>query len=119
MKISKTTYIIIICLFIGAFGSYMYKHYIKPQPKVQVQDTQPSANNPVNPAIGIPNKGKVTNVGTNGALVYQTPTSKNPYGVVDSGTIVTMQKKVGDLYEIDYNGEALYISAKDISFNLN
>lgn len=117
MKISKTTYIIIICLFIGAFGSYMYKHYIKKQPAPEVHKVEYYATNPVNPETGIPNKAKISN--PNGALVYNSDTASKPYGMINKGTIITLNKKAGNnRYEITYSNETLYISPSDLSYDV-
>lgn len=129
MKISKITYVIIICLFVGAFGSYLFRHYIVKNPKenskLQVQSAateNPSnthyTNNPINPSTGLPEKAEVLSTLSSGAIVYDSSSSTKPYGVLNSKTIVDIKGKSGDLYEITYDNHDLYISNKDITFNI-
>lgn len=129
MRISKITYVIITCLFVGAFGSYLFRHYVtknpKESPKIQVQSAateNPSethyANNPVNSSTGLPEKAEVLSTLSSGAIVYDSPTSTKPYGVLNSKTIVNIKGKTGDLYEINFDNHNLYISNKDITFNI-
>ena len=113
MKISKITYVIIICLFVGAFGSYLFRHYIVKNPKenskLQVQSAateNPSnthyTNNPINPSTGLPEKAEVLSTLSSGAIVYDSSSTK-PYGVLNSKTIVDIKGKSGDLYKITYD----------------
>lgn len=127
---TKITYVILICLFIGGGGSYLFKHYVLKTPNkattVQVQTAATEnvtdthyKDNPVNSSTGIPDKAKVLSTLPKGALVYQSPTNDRPYGVLNPNTIVNLTKKTGDLYEINYDNNTLYINSKDITFNLN